>query len=552
MRPAAAARRLAAALRPARPAPRGLCAAAPSPPTSSAATAAPDTLLRAPQRQQPPDARVSSTNTGSATASARDDATGVDLKARAVFDGCWSRLLSRVGTANLQAPRELVFLNGAPGSGKTTCIPFILRSRGLRRSVCVSTLLANDPATQAAIAAGDLVSDTIVVDALLTALFDPAAGAVPSGAVVDGFPRTPLQVDLLVLLHDRLHELHQRYADHPGAAARYPRPSFRVVILFVDEPTSVQRQLQRGVAAIQHRARALDAVAPFSAGEAAHTSLRPTDLSEKIAKHRYDVFRRHYATLLRLKERFPFSLIDGCGSQNDTQAQIARELRYQSSLELSEKAYCGIRQVPLASDLVADARRQLVARLDAAATRQPLMFADVIHTVEEQLLPVLRRAALAGRAVWCTDSGVVHTHPEAADMLIDVLSDRGFAVDHVVRETLVPERVDLKTGVIQHRTDKQHVFTLTFERALLRRAPRLGMDVVPQPEQRLTSPAGGNARAPSLEEMQAPFDIAAPPSVPTRLRGEEPAAPRGDPVWGTPPPSHQDDDLSEVHVQRGV
>ena len=449
----------------------------------------------------------------------------------------------------MQAPRELVFLNGAPGSGKTTCIPFILRSRGLRRSVCVSTLLANDTATQAAIAAGDLVSDTIVVDALLTALFDPSAGAVPSGAVVDGFPRTPLQVDLLVLLHDRLHELHQRYADHPGSAARFPRPSVRVVILFVDEHTSVSRQLQRGLAATQFRARALDAVAPFSAE--AHQPVRPTDVNERVAKHRYEVFRRHYATLLRLKERFPFSLIDGCGSLNDTQAQIARELRYQSSLELSEKAYCGIRHVPLASDLVADARRQLVARLDAAAARQPLMFGDVVHTIEEQLLPVLRRAALAGRAVWTTDSGVVQTHPEAADMLIDVLSDRGFAVDHVVRETQVPEKVDLKTGGVQLRTDTKHVFTITFERALLRRAPRLGADImgaVQQPERR--AGAGGAARVTSLEAMQASFDLAAQsPATASRPRGEEPAAPRGaDPVWGTP--SH--DDITEVHVQRGA
>ena len=87
---ASTSRRLAAVLRPAPSAPRALCAAAPSPPAGAAAALA-DTLLRAPQRQQPPDARVSSTNTSSATASARDDATGVDLKARAVFDGCWSR-----------------------------------------------------------------------------------------------------------------------------------------------------------------------------------------------------------------------------------------------------------------------------------------------------------------------------------------------------------------------------------------------------------------------------------------------------------------------------
>ena len=42
----------------------------------------------------------------------------------------------------------------------------------------------------------------------------------------------------------------------------------------------------------------------------------------------------HYNTVLRLKQFFPFSLIDAMGSLEDTRAQIMRELRYQSSLDL--------------------------------------------------------------------------------------------------------------------------------------------------------------------------------------------------------------------------
>ena len=38
--------------------------------------------------------------------------------------------------------------------------------------------------------------------------------------------------------------------------------------------------------------------------------------------------------MLRLKQFFPFSLIDAMGSLEDTRAQIMRELRYQSSLDL--------------------------------------------------------------------------------------------------------------------------------------------------------------------------------------------------------------------------
>ena len=40
-----------------------------------------------------------------------------------------------LGTQRLQSPAEIVWLNGAPGSGKGTNTPFILESRGLSRAV---------------------------------------------------------------------------------------------------------------------------------------------------------------------------------------------------------------------------------------------------------------------------------------------------------------------------------------------------------------------------------------------------------------------------------
>ena len=39
--------------------------------------------------------------------------------------------------------------------------------------------------------------------------------------------------------------------------------------------------------------------------------LRVTDVDEAKARQRYAVFKQHYGTLLRLKQYFPFSLIDG-------------------------------------------------------------------------------------------------------------------------------------------------------------------------------------------------------------------------------------------------
>ena len=85
----------------------------------------------------------------------------------------------------------------------------------------------------------------------------------------------------------------------------------------------------------------------------------------------------HYNTLLRLKQYFPFSLIDAMGSLEECRAQIARELRYQSSLDLDEATYAAIRHLPLAKDLVRASRQQLVAHLDGYAKRHRALFERV-------------------------------------------------------------------------------------------------------------------------------------------------------------------------------
>ena len=65
-----------------------------------------------------------------------------------------------------------------------------------------------------------------VIDALLETIFDPHADS--AGLVIDGFPRTALQVELLKLLYDKLMALHVQHADSPDEW-RFPRPSFKVV-----------------------------------------------------------------------------------------------------------------------------------------------------------------------------------------------------------------------------------------------------------------------------------------------------------------------------------
>ena len=360
--------------------------------------------------------------------------------------------------------------------------------------------------------------------------------------MIDGFPRTPVQVDFLSLLHDRLQELHLRHADKPALAPRFPRPHFRVVVLFVDEETSVTRQLARGSTAAVLRARALDAGVPFAAAAA-----RATDGSDAVARARYQVFKRHYSTLLRLKERFPFTLVDACGSLADTEAQIHTELRYQSSLELSERAYAAVRVVPLAVDLVRNARRELVARLDMAAARHPGTLADVVALVQEQVAPALRRAALAGHASFRSSAPLFEREPLAITMLMDVLSDRGYAVHHERRVAEVPIKFDLSTGAVTTEARVEHEFVITFGRGLLRQEgkPRVVTPatlVVPSSEPRAAASRSVDdvtdvATASRVVEQAA---VVPRPQVPA----EAPvAAPSTAEQW------HDEADVTEVVVQ---
>ena len=367
------------------------------------------------------------------------------------------------GLEKLQGPRELVLLNGAPGSGKGANALFIEQNRGLERTVCVSSLLASREEARAAVQSGSLVSDAVVLDEVLGALLDPARGALPSGAVVDGFPRSAQQVDQLLALNEKLNSLHITFADHPLLAPRWPRPSIRVVCLFVDEAKSIARQMERGELSKRLRDRAV--LAGVHGGGAFQP--RATDSNEDFARHRYAVFRAHYGTLLKLKSVFAFTLVDASGTIAETQAQIARELRYQSSLELSAQAYDAVRTVPLSTHLASEARRALVCRLDQAARRHGGLLREVVHKIETAVLPVMERAALSGRSTF-TSSHELFDDTLAPTILADVLSDRGFGVEYELVETSVPERVCLTTGVVSLTVSRSHRFHILCDRASLR------------------------------------------------------------------------------------
>ncbi|BDA48136.1 probable adenylate kinase at N-terminal half [Coccomyxa sp. Obi] len=393
------------------------------------------------------------------------DATDkVNFKARVVFDACWRKLEEKYKD-RIQCPREIVWLNGAPGAGKGANTPFILESRGLTRAETMSSLLERHAEIRDLMAQGELVPDTMVGDALLDVIFNPDV-ADGSGLVIDGFPRTALQADFLKMLYDKMTELHMKHADSPEEW-RYPLPSFKVVVLYVEQEESVRRQMMRATMVAKHNTRVLDA------GAGQLWELRPTDVDSAKCRRRYEVFKAHYSTLLRLKQYFPFSLIDAMGSLEECKAQIARELRYQSSLDLDEATYAAIRHLPLAKDLVRSSRQQLVAHLDGYAKRHQALFEKVVRVIDTEAVPLLKRCSLAGHAELKTRNPIFGEHPLAADMFIDVLTDRGFSVAHVVDEQIVPVRVDLQTGKVVKRVDRVNHFRITFETQGVRDASSL-------------------------------------------------------------------------------
>ena len=64
------------------------------------------------------------------------------------------------------------------------------------------------------------------------------------GVIVDGFPRSQTQVNLLKFLYEKMLDYQKRYRGTP-LEQNFPRPRFRMCVFWIDENESVARQLKR-------------------------------------------------------------------------------------------------------------------------------------------------------------------------------------------------------------------------------------------------------------------------------------------------------------------
>jgi len=385
----------------------------------------------------------------------------LDLKnADRIFHEVWAELEGEWGRANMVFPKEIMWLGGAPGAGKGTNTPFIMEARGMTAGPLVMSELLTSPEMERIKDQGRLVGDRETVAILLRELLKPEYA---SGVVVDGFPRTSVQVECVKLLYQEMLQLRREFFEEPGGD-RFRRPIFRITVLYVREQVSIERQMKRGREVVEHNRRVADT------GEGTPLPVRATDTSEEHCRRRYEVFKTQtFAALESLRAIFHYHFIDANGSIGSVQRAIEREFQYQSSLELAEDTHDAIRNIPVAGSLATHARQELVRRLDRYRHREAAVFRRVVGLVEERIVPALRRHSLTGRAHVQIADPVFEQEDDAVAMVLDVLSERGYFPAVEIVERFVPSRVDLQTGAIT--TDVRPVwhFEITFDAPRIRR-----------------------------------------------------------------------------------
>ncbi len=237
--------------------------------------------------------------------------------AHLIFETIWRELESKLGREQMRFPKEIILLGGAPGAGKGTNTAFIAKVRGLTCRPIVMSSLLSSPEALALKNAGNMVGDREVMGLLLRELLRPEYR---DGVILDGFPRTNVQVECLKLLVDEMHELRRQFYNTP-LSIHFRQPTIHIMVLFVEERESVARQLKRG-----RETRALiEAGAKGENGEMPED--RPTDHDEALAKRRYRVFKEQtWDALQSLKEIFHYHFINAQCPVAEVEQNILTEL----------------------------------------------------------------------------------------------------------------------------------------------------------------------------------------------------------------------------------
>jgi adenylate kinase len=378
---------------------------------------------------------------------------------RLIFESVWQDLEAEVGRENLRFPKEIILLGGAPGAGKGTNTAFIARTRSFTRAPIVMSALLDSPEARALKDAGHLVGDREAVGLLLRELL---RAEYHDGVIIDGFPRTTVQVECLKLLVDQMHVLRREFVNTP-LSIHFRHPTIHIMVLFVEEKESIARQLKRGRETLAHN----EEVQQTGVGRLLDD--RPTDHDETLARRRYQAFKEQtWDALQSLEEIFHYHLVNAQGPVEQVEQNILQELQYQSTLELDPRTVERLRGVPVASEIIVHARQELVKRLDGYELESRELFTKVVAFIERKMMPIVLRHAISGVALINTEDAVLDA-PMALAMLIDVFSERGYHAVVDIHRIDVPERFDIATGAIRCSTKKVYRIQIRFQGSEIRR-----------------------------------------------------------------------------------
>jgi adenylate kinase len=386
--------------------------------------------------------------------------TDLEIKdAQLIFGSAWQNLEADFGRENLRFPKEFILLGGAPGAGKGTNTAFIAKARGLTCPPVVMSALLDSPEARRLKDAGNMVGDREVVSLLLRELMKPLYR---DGVILDGFPRTNVQVECLKLLVNKMHALRREFFNTP-LSIHFRQPTIHIMVLFVDEKESIRRQLKRGEQTRIHN----DEVNRTGVGDLWED--RSTDHDEALAQRRYRVFKEQtWDALQSLKEIFHYHFINAQGPIDEVEQNIVKELEYQSTLELDPRTVDRLRSLPVASEIIIHSRQELVKRLDSYEFGQPELFAQVVTFVTRKIMPIVLRHSISGVALINTEDPLLDD-PTALAMLIDVFSERGYHAVVDIHRIEVPEKFDLQTGQITCRVKKVYRIQIRFQGSEIRR-----------------------------------------------------------------------------------
>ncbi len=386
--------------------------------------------------------------------------TDLEIKdAQLIFSAVWEDLEQKHGRDALRFPREIIWLGGAPGAGKGTNTPFIATTRDITAPPIVISGLLTSPQAVAIKNTGNMAGDREVTNLLFEELLSPIYH---EGVIIDGFPRTKVQVECLKMFYHAMLELHDEYR-HTPQSKFFRKPMFRIALLFVGEEVSVQRQLKRGMEIQEHNREVRES------GIGKLLEERVTDIDPNLCRNRYRTFKETTFEALRsLRKIFHFHFIDAEGTLQEVQQNILGEFSYQSSLELSHEVFDLIRNIPVASQLALHARQELVERLEDYEENHKELFQRVVRLIEEKMIPIVRTHSMSGYARINSEDELLE-EPLALRIMIDILSERGFHASVDIHRMDVPVRVNPQTGEISCRSKKVFRIEIRFQASDIRR-----------------------------------------------------------------------------------